>query len=86
MHGQYFLDNGLITHAILTPAMSLAQINHLPLATLKLQLDHFHLAHGGNKKAIAKRLFDHLQTQQAHSDSEADSSQSLNQKGLQWGE
>ena len=39
------------------------QINRLPVATLKLQLDQFHLPHGGNKKAIVRRLCDHLQEQ-----------------------
>ena len=45
---------------ILTLGMSVAQISKLPVATLKLQLDHF-LPHGENKTAIAKCLHGHLQ-------------------------
>ena len=33
------------------------------MATLKLQLDQFHLPHGGNKKAIVRCLYDHLPEQ-----------------------
>ena len=43
--------------------MTITQINRLPVATLKLQLDQFHLPHSGNKKAIVRRLYDHLQEQ-----------------------
>ena len=50
---------------ILTPEMSLAEINRLPLATLKLQLDNYHLPHGGNKKTIARRLQRHLRSHPA---------------------
>lgn len=56
--------------------MTLAQINRLPLATLKLQLDHYHLAHGGNKRAVARRLQHHLRTQQALNNVESHSSHS----------
>ncbi len=45
-----------VSEPILSQDMSIAQISKLPLATLKLQLDQFHLSHGGNKVAIVKRL------------------------------
>ena len=60
---------------ILTAAMSVAQISRFPLATLKLQLDHYHLPHGGLKKVVAKRLFDHLQScRESSNDEESESS------------
>ena len=60
---------------ILTAAMSVAKISRFPLATLKLQLDHYHLPHGGLKKVVAKRLFDHLQScWESSNDEESESS------------
>ena len=60
---------------ILTAAMSVAQISRFPLATLKLQLDHYHLPYGGVKKVVAKRLFDHLQScRESSNDEESESS------------
>ncbi len=50
-----------VSEPILLQDMSIAQISKLPLATLKLQLDQFHLPHGGNKAAIVKRLHTYLQ-------------------------
>ena len=58
---------------LLTPEMTLPQINRLPVAALKLQLDYYHLAHGGNKQAIARRLHQHLQTLQADSENSSSS-------------
>ena len=49
--------------AVISADMTITQINCLPVATLKLQLDQFHLPHGGHKKAIVRRLYDHLQDQ-----------------------
>lgn len=58
----------------LTPGMALSQISRLPVATLKLCLDHYHLPHGGNKQAVAKRLHKHLATaEDVNSDSSAES-------------
>ena len=51
------------SEAVISMDMTITQINRLPVATLKLQLDQFHLPHGGNKKAIVQRLYDHLQEQ-----------------------
>ena len=48
--------------------MTLTQTNRLPVAALKLQLDYYHLAHEGNKQAIARHLQQHLQTLQADSE------------------
>ena len=45
-----------------TPGMTLAQIKRLPVAVLKLCLDHYHLAHGGNKQTVARRLYNHVST------------------------
>ena len=58
---------------LLTPEMTLTQINRLPVAALHLQLDYYHLAHGGNKQAIARRLHQHLQTLQAVSENSSSS-------------
>ena len=66
---------------LLTPEMTLPQINRLPVAALKLQLDYYHLAHGGNKQAIARRLHQHLQTLQA--DSENSSSSNYEDSGTE---
>ena len=69
------------SEAVISVDITITQINRLPVATLKLQLDQFHLPHGGNKKAIVRRLYDHLQEQHpretegsASSSSESDSS------------
>ena len=51
------------SEAVISADMTITQINRLPVATLKLQLDQFRLPHGGNKKAIVRRLYDHLQEQ-----------------------
>jgi hypothetical protein len=61
----------------LTSAMPLSQISKLPVTSLRLCLDQFHLPHGGNKTAVAKRLYDHLQSQsgQDSSDGEEEESQ-----------
>ena len=37
-----------------------AQIQALPLAMLRLCLDHFHLQHGGRKEAVVNRLYHHV--------------------------
>ena len=37
-----------------------AQIQALPLAMLRLCLDHFHLQHGGRKEAVVVRLYHHV--------------------------
>ena len=66
---------------LLTPEMTVTQINRLPVAALKLQLDYYHLAHGRNKQAIARRLHQHLQTLQA--DSENSSSSNYEDSGTE---
>ena len=63
----------------LTPEMSLYQITRFPVATLKLCLDQYHLPHGGNKKVIAKRLYDHLQATRGTDSSDNNSSDSSNE-------
>lgn len=45
----------------LTTEMTIMQVRSIPVATLRLHFDQLHLLHGGNKDAITKRLFDHLQ-------------------------
>ena len=60
----------------LNSGMSLAQILKLPVATLKLCLDQYHLAQGGNKKEIAKRLHDHLSSTRGSDPPSSHSSQS----------
>ena len=69
------------TTPLLTPEMTLAQINRLIVAAFKLQLDYYHLAHEGNKQAIARRLHQHLQTLQA--DSENSSSSNYEDSGTE---
>lgn len=43
--------------------ISLSQIQRLPLATIRLYLNQYHLVETGNKATAAKRLHNHLQTQ-----------------------
>ena len=60
--------------ASLSKGMSRTHIMRYPVGVLRLHLDQFHLPATGNKAAITKRLFDHLQGSkpgESSSDSEA---------------
>ncbi len=54
---------GRETPPALPPGTSLAKIKRLPVATLQLYLNQYHLAQDGIKSAKAKRLYDYLQAQ-----------------------
>ena len=50
------------------------EIQALPLATLKLCLDHYHLEQGGRKAVVVDRLFGHMQLLSGKNHSESDHS------------
>ena len=60
-------SSGDTTAPALSPTTTLVQLNRLPVATLLLYLNQYHLVQNGNKAAKAQRLYSHLQSlQDAH--------------------
>ena len=55
--------------------IALPKIKHLPLSTIRLYLNQYHLVEAGNKATAAKRLYDYLQAQ-ASSEHNSNSSSS----------
>ena len=58
-------------NSAIDPSTSLAKLKRLSIAMLKLYLNQHNLAEDSNKTTIAKRLYDHLQTQITSSSSSA---------------
>ena len=56
------------------PSSTPVEIQALPLTTLKLCLDHYHLEQGGRKAVVVDRLFGHMQLLSGKNHSESDDS------------
>ncbi len=67
----------------LAPGTSMAKLNKLPVTTLKLYLNMYHLPQGGNKKNIVRHLYDHLQEPPSEAaTSESTASESTSSRSL----